>query len=204
MGYRNYFIKVPKILRDECRGLTEEQVKAKFNMDYVDFEELPGVKRLHELGKYCEHDFSKYEHFFDFNEGPYGDHEYRVVDKAFLISIIEHYHEVVSKGYLDDFNLMSEVMNHIKNASKEPIGAIKPKTIDELVDKSRLEKFMYGLRRKVSEWKPELGSKIYMLDEVSNDGQITNSWMYEYALFNLVYTYRTFDWENDLLIYAGW
>jgi len=27
---------------------------------------------------------------------------------------------------------------------------------------------------------------------------------YEYAIFNLVYIYRTFDWENDYLIYSGW
>ena len=44
----------------------------------------------------------------------------------------------------------------------------------------------------------------YYLDQEKTDGEIVNSWSYEYAIFNLVYIYRTFDWENDYLIYSAW
>jgi hypothetical protein len=44
----------------------------------------------------------------------------------------------------------------------------------------------------------------YYLDEEKTDGEITKSWSYEYSIFNLVYIYRTFDWENDYLIYSAW
>jgi hypothetical protein len=44
----------------------------------------------------------------------------------------------------------------------------------------------------------------YYLDEEKTDGAIVSSWQYEYAIFNLVYIYRTFDWEQDYLIYSAW
>lgn len=44
----------------------------------------------------------------------------------------------------------------------------------------------------------------YYLDQEHTDGEIVASWQYEYAIFNLVYIYRTFDWDNDYLIYSGW
>jgi hypothetical protein len=44
----------------------------------------------------------------------------------------------------------------------------------------------------------------YYLDEERTDGNIVSSWKYEYAIFNLVYIYRTFDFEKDYLIYSGW
>jgi hypothetical protein len=44
----------------------------------------------------------------------------------------------------------------------------------------------------------------YYLDEETTDGEIVKSWKYEYSIFNLVYIYRTFDWENDYLIYSAW
>ena len=44
----------------------------------------------------------------------------------------------------------------------------------------------------------------YWLDQEKTDGAIVRSWEYEYAIFNLVYIYRTFDWETDYLIYSAW
>ena len=59
------------------------------------------------------------------------------------------------------------------------------------------------INSKAREW----GNKFlnpYYLDEETTDGAIVKSWEYEYAIFNLVYIYRTFDWENDYLIYSAW
>jgi len=44
----------------------------------------------------------------------------------------------------------------------------------------------------------------YYLDEEETDGELVGSWQYEYSIFNLVYIYRTFDWETDYLIYSAW
>lgn len=33
---------------------------------------------------------------------------------------------------------------------------------------------------------------------------LTSSWDYEYAVFNLVHIFKTFDWEKDVLLICGW
>ena len=37
-----------------------------------------------------------------------------------------------------------------------------------------------------------------------DDAQIVSSWEYEYAIFELVRLYKSFDWENNYLIFLGW
>lgn len=59
------------------------------------------------------------------------------------------------------------------------------------------------LRGKAEEWSGKY-IRPYYLDEDNTDGEIVSSWKIEYAIFNLVYIYRTFDWKNDYLIYSGW
>ena len=38
----------------------------------------------------------------------------------------------------------------------------------------------------------------------SNDGEMTGSWSKEYAIFNLLFILKTFNFEKDHLIYSGW
>jgi hypothetical protein len=73
--------------------------------------------------------------------------------------------------------------------------------------KSYLESLKSGkayLESKQQEWDSRFDLKPYYLDEEHPDGFITPSWKYEYAIFNLVHIYRSFDWENDYLIYSAW
>lgn len=37
-----------------------------------------------------------------------------------------------------------------------------------------------------------------------DDEQIVSSWEYEYAIFELVRLYKSFDWDNNYLIFLGW
>lgn len=59
-------------------------------------------------------------------------------------------------------------------------------------------------RNMLREWDSPLDLEPYYLDEENTDGDIVKSWKLEYAIFNLVYIYRTFDFENEYLIYSGW
>jgi hypothetical protein len=43
----------------------------------------------------------------------------------------------------------------------------------------------------------------YYLDETRKDGAIVQSWMREYAIFNLVHIYQTFDFDKNYLIYSA-
>lgn len=63
-----------------------------------------------------------------------------------------------------------------------------------------VQEFING---KVREWRSKFLNPYY-LDEEHTSGEIVKSWKYEYSIFNLVYIYRTFDWENDYLIYSAW
>jgi hypothetical protein len=40
----------------------------------------------------------------------------------------------------------------------------------------------------------------YDLDEPE---KITNSWKYEYAIFELINIYKRFDWDKDVMVYWG-
>lgn len=66
--------------------------------------------------------------------------------------------------------------------------------------KDDIQMFING---KATEWCSKF-SNPYYLDEETTDGEIVKSWKYEYSIFNLVYIYRAFDWENDYLIYSAW
>jgi len=46
--------------------------------------------------------------------------------------------------------------------------------------------------------------KPYYLHEKETDGPLVSSWDRSYAIFNIVQIYRSFDWENDYLIYSAW
>lgn len=37
-----------------------------------------------------------------------------------------------------------------------------------------------------------------------DDPNICNSWMYDHAIFELVRIYKTFDWENDVMLFYGY
>ena len=47
-----------------------------------------------------------------------------------------------------------------------------------------------------------IGNGIINLDV--NEIQITDSWKYEYNIFELVRIYKSFNWKKDLLIFHAW
>jgi len=42
----------------------------------------------------------------------------------------------------------------------------------------------------------------YNLDE--DKDEIVSSWKYEYSVFELVRIFKTFDWENNKMVWYGW
>ena len=37
-----------------------------------------------------------------------------------------------------------------------------------------------------------------------DNSEIVSSWRYEYAIFEMVRLFKTFDWENNYLLFYGW
>jgi hypothetical protein len=52
--------------------------------------------------------------------------------------------------------------------------------------------------------KTQLNSAHYPYDIDEDSDGIVQSGLYEYAIFELVYIYKTFDWENNYLLFYGW
>ncbi|MDG1949255.1 MAG: hypothetical protein P8J32_00320 [bacterium] len=57
------------------------------------------------------------------------------------------------------------------------------------------------LSSKIREWEGRFGEP-YNLDEERKE--IVSSWKYEYAVFELVIVLKSFDWENNVMVWYGY
>lgn len=73
--------------------------------------------------------------------------------------------------------------------------------VDDKSKYNQLVSHFYGIKE---EWNTKWNLRPYYLDQDKTDGMISGSWKIEYAIFNLTYIYRTFDFKKDLLIYSAW
>ncbi len=177
MGYRMYLAKAKK----GCELTEDTESDGHLTCKHKN------IENLIELGKYVE--WRKDDCPDLLNNG---DTELYVVDKEFLLFIIEEYrklnHEYHAE-FADKIRYLSEKFNKDENA-----------TIN-LNDFSCIGDLAMYFNKKQREWSE--GESNLRLTK-TNDGNITSSWTYEYSIFNLVHLLHTFDWENDDLIYYGY
>lgn len=194
MGYRHYFYSVPKTQIDEIK-------QCKTNNEFCDWAEAKGYevgryegeephcsvykigKEIYEFGKYVDWAFKMQEK----NESIFGSEELkqRYVDyqpvlcsqEDFVFAINTYKQNIIDyyKGLLEE-----------DKATKIPIE----------------QKCKYHIESKLSEW--ENGFGICPIDTDLKRETINRSWLYEYAIFELVRVYKTFDWENNTLVLLGW
>lgn len=180
MGYRIKIGMIPKAEKEKYAGKTYKQIASMLKKegiieeDYFNVYNIPNYKELYELGKYVSYKVKKTP-FFDFNTEKVLESEFYIITKDSLKQIIE----IMRKENYDYFKELSDPKNKFK-----------------------LDLF---LRNRVSEW-GDKWYKPYYLDEPkeNRDGFLVNSWCLDYAIFNLVYIYNTFDFENNYLLYVGW
>jgi len=194
MGYSHYLYAIPK------KQVVEIQ-SCKTNKDWVDFAARYGYKpewgawddedsyfspsyigtELYELGKYSEigHKLeAERPSLFTSNElrKMYADYGYALLTKDGFKAIIEHYRQT-TVNWFDSLLHPEEEENQLENLKQE-------------------------VSHKLDEWSGKnLGRFPFDLNE--NKEAITTSWCYEYAIFELVRLYKTFDWENDDLVLIG-
>ena len=134
---------------------------------------------LIELGKYVDYRRKdlEVEEFYDFE---LVENDFVIVGKEFLLHVIEEYRKNTEEWYRELHNSFKEgttgeVEMHLKNKVAE-------------WDKT----YLNHLKTEPNE------------DGQGEDGRLTSSWKFEYAVFNLLFILHTFDWDNDYLIYSGW
>lgn len=176
MGYRTYLGYLPKT------SLTPTNV-----------EEFPKREQTYlQLGKYVEWRPKSPDLIKDDE-----DHEFYIIDKDFLITIINAYCDFTHKYYkniLEDLSTEIETQKNLLNVS-----SLTPEDVNPLEHK--IKRFF---EERIRKWAREdvLGMSRNMVRiNKSHDGQITPDWSYEYSVFNLVHILHTHDWEKSHLVY---
>lgn len=176
MGYRVRLGKIPKSVREKYAGKTYDQLAEMYG------EHLSGEDSYFPAAYPPEHtqlyEIGKYvdynKHTEPFYDFDLHECEFHIMSEEGLRYIISEYHKEIYEFYRD----------------------MKP------------EEYAGHIRMKALRWNPDpeenFGVFPYYMDEEHTDGFIVRSWSMEYAIFNIVYIYKTFDWENDYLIYSGW
>jgi hypothetical protein len=194
MGYRNYIGSIKKTEYDKIRSLTVKQLIAFYNKgeeeNHVSHSDI--VDEIYEFGKYCDFEiddfktplFKKKKTHDHINE----DCELVVLSKEGLAKIIENYRNKNIEYYKSMYKPFEDKDERFK------FGQFITLTDEQ---KEAIEKIRYLLISKFNEWTMKAP---YNLE---NGDEVTDSWSYEYSIFELVRIYKTFDWKNKILIYYG-
>jgi len=215
MGYRTYIASMSKEVHNRIKGFTLDELYKDNGLDINDEMNYLGVydildKCLYEFGKYTEFDDEKYytkvfdnedtnKHFLE-------EHDLWIFGKEYLEHIINFYKDLVAKYYNEmmipffgeGFD-SSEFLNTITRDYKvdgDDISFDFTKITQKEVN--ALWRMMEHVRSMRTEW---VQLTPFNLEKGS---EVTTSWKYEYSIFELVNIYKSFDWDNNLMIYYGY
>jgi len=135
------------------------------------------MERLYELG--TTHRFEQVENFFSFD---LEEEEMFFVTKEMLEEIIKSYQ-------VDTYNYYKRIHE----------------SEDSFLEGYKEEQLKRLVANRMTTWKPNKFNGILNFKDASEvDGVMTGSFDKEYAVFNILFLYHTFDWENyDMLYTAG-
>lgn len=206
MGFRYYFVKIPIEEASKVKGMTLEQLcnyaKATcpeiydklHNKDSVDefmadlFFNKKFLHReyLYELGNLYFDDLadeiiSEDRKLFDDKDiqDQYCDFEYYIVGKEGLLKTIESYKKKVINYYED----------LLKDDNSDKV--FRPRTSEQKIE----EHFDNMIR--------EFNYIDFVNLNINDKNILTNSWLYEHAIFNLVHILKTVNWEKYTLLLVG-
>lgn len=176
MGYRNYLSKVRKEVYLEVKDLTIDELTEKYGKG--DDDDRYFTPR--ELPTFKElHELGKYCDFpIDDLKSEFFT-KFSDSDCEFSVATKELFLAII-----EDYRL--NTLNWYTSQLDEPY-----------------EKLIENNKRMISEWGGD-GLKMTPYDLSNNSDNIVSSWKYEYAVFELVRLFKSFDWENDVLIYNGY
>lgn len=191
MGYRHYFFEVDKKDVEKVKDKTIKElmeiakeygaeIEEDENWFYFNDDKFMNKKEIHEFGKLywdntAERIYSKGKPLFTIKETQ---------------DYLDDYMPYVmgSDGMLEAITIYREkVINYYKNLLKEDT----PEVLNE-----RLAKHVDDM---LIEWE-----RFCPVDLNLEHEHISNSWLYEYQIFELVRLYKTIDWGNKCLLFYGW
>lgn len=215
MGYRTYIGKISKENHLNLKDLSLKELYEKYEIDDPEIDHLNVSKLidsiLYEFGKASDFDDEKYyTPFFDNKEthNYYNtDNEIWIVNRDYLKHIINYYNNKIKDNY-------NEMLTPFFGEKYDPCDFLN--TIESKYNSDRFD-FNFDFSKITQEQQNALWEILehirwfriewtqltpFNLDD--GNERITKSWKIEYGIFDLVRIYKTFNWENDLLIYYGW
>jgi hypothetical protein len=225
MGYRTYIGTMPKREYNKIKSMTREQLVEHYNLkneqdeddNYIGMGVYDFGKPLYEFGKYTEFEPPKgsQKTFFknkELNKKFTVDHDFAIVTPEFLEYIIDSYKKRVEDYYnkmmvpffgekeeryhrdepSDFLNSVKVEYNYPNNKYEFDFSKItqeEQNALWDIIDHVRTMRF---------EWAQ---TKPYDLTE---GDEVTTSWKYEYAIFELIRIYKTFDWKKNVMVYYGY
>ena len=221
MGYRTYIASIPKREYNKIKSMTADQLVEFCQIkkgDEFDGDTNYWYKGVYEYGEEL-YEFGKYDGFappkksmkpFFKNKDlmkRYGEYDFHVVTKEFLAYVIETYHDKIKSYYNDMVTPFigktewdrSEFLNAVKTKYGYPNNEYEfdfSKITPE--ESTALYKMIEHVRSFRTEWVQLTPFNLEKGDEVNT------SWKYEYAVFELVRIYKSFDWKRNVMFYYGY
>ncbi len=224
MGYRTYIASMPKKEYNRIKSMNREQLIEHYKLEVEKDENYLGMgvydfgKNLYEFGKYTDFEPPKksLKTFFknkELNKYFIEEHDFNIVTTEFLEYIIESYKKRISDYYNDMMNPFFGVRNQMFETEKssEFLNSIKTDyryhENDISFDFSKITqpeqnalfKIIEHVRSMRTEW-----TCLTQYDLKDGKDKITDSWKYEYGIFELVRIYKSFDWKRNVMIYYGY
>lgn len=214
MGYRTYIGSLPKEEHDKIKGMELQELFAHMGEEWGDGEDERGyistgdiaADELYQLGKYVdEFDPSLFSQVFEKEETQRyfsEEQDFHLVGKEFLEAVIKMYRDKIRENYK---NILAPFFDEGGHA-KAPFLKSRDNPIMNDAEISGIYDALHQVKSMAQEWgiatwgQMDDGDVPYRLDR---GDEITTSWKYEYVMFELVRIYKTFDWENNIMIYHG-
>jgi hypothetical protein len=175
MGYRNYIASLPKSEYDTIKNFNKSEL---FNYKGLNINENSYIRFLDIL------EGNLYE------LGKYCDsYDKKFFSPFFTNEELQNYISQESEFFI----VGKEFLKHVIEDYNNKIKTFYSNILND--NKADLLKF---IKENASEW---LQLTPYDLD---NGPEVTNSWKYEYAIFELIRIYKSFDWGNNKMIYYGY
>lgn len=203
MGFRISLYCTPKDQVDSIRNITDKDVK---ESDYEILNQLKGeLIKYDTLANVLDRGDSEEKNLctriFNNKLDVECDCTYHTISKEQLKNIIfficEH----------NNYEYMSE---RVIDYDKKEVGKFYTRNYcfpDDIAFEIGLRSLCRDYKYKCREWKTKVnvdnGEFGCPNINLNDKWFITDSWAYEYAVFNFVYLYKIFDWENNYLVAIG-
>ena len=211
MGYETYISIIDKKSAEELHACkTVEDVYNLFSKNGWDceVEEWKGKKEYYtspaEIPSVMTYEFGKEDYpvldelskpLFDNEESMWYDYHPRIGNGDMITAAVKEYEKKIRKYFR---GLLTNTREFYDGTTEK---RVEGKTEEE-TEKLHYEYLKRTLQRKLWEWDEGL-SCVHTVVLDKDKQEVTNSWMYEYAVFNLAVMYKLFDPEKHCVLYYG-